>query len=207
MSEADGANAAAALAGKQSILNALIASNQAIASGGTNDANAQTLSLLQALPALNAAGQGEASPTAGITGQGPPATTQGVPGVVKAATQFLGVPYAYGGNNPKTGLDCSSFVQHAYAEVGVALPRTTTQQIAVGTKVNLPDLQPGDVVFTEPGKGPSGGPGHEGLYIGKGMIQESPHTGTVNQKISLKTFLGGGFVGARRYSPSGPQKA
>jgi hypothetical protein len=36
------------------------------------------------------------------------------------------------------------------------------------------------------------------LYIGNGMIQESPHTGDVNKVIPLTSFLGGGFVAARR---------
>jgi hypothetical protein len=34
-------------------------------------------------------------------------------------------------------------------------------------------------------------------------VQESPHTGTVNSVISLQSFLGGGFVAARRYLGNG----
>lgn len=196
---------------KLSILNALMASNASLANGGAAS-SAQTLQLLQALPALKAAESsipGSAGAPGGV--QPLPAGSSGGgalgQNIVGAAKAYLGVPYVYGGNNPKTGLDCSSFVQHALADSGIQVGRTTTDQIKQGQPVGLHQLQPGDVVFTEPGKGPGGGPGHEGLYIGKGTIQESPHTGTVNSKIPLTQFLGGGLVGIRRYAPSGPQKA
>ncbi|HZT91251.1 MAG TPA: transglycosylase SLT domain-containing protein [Gaiellaceae bacterium] len=118
-------------------------------------------------------------------------------GVVQAARAFLGVPYKYGGNDPATGLDCSSFVQHAFAKVGVNLPRTTFEQFRLGTPVPLHQIRPGDVVFTRP---TAAGPDHEGLYVGNGIVQQSPHTGTVNSYIPLKAFLGDGLVGVRRYT-------
>lgn len=117
--------------------------------------------------------------------------------VVGAARSFLGVPYKWGGNSPSTGLDCSAFLQQTMAKVGVKIPRTTYDQFKTGKPVDLTSLQPGDAVFTEPGKD---GPNHVGLYIGNGQVQESPHTGDVNKVIPLKDFLGGGFVGARRYA-------
>jgi cell wall-associated NlpC family hydrolase len=51
-------------------------------------------------------------------------------------------------------------------------------QVKVGDAVTLKELEPGDLVFTEPGKN---GPNHVGLYIGNGMLQESPHTGDVTR--------------------------
>lgn len=117
-------------------------------------------------------------------------------GIVGAARTMLGVPYVWGGNDPRKALDCSSFVQQAYAKVGVSIPRTTYAQFAAGTPVNLKNIQAGDAVYVEPQKQ---GPGHVGLYIGNGMIQESPHKGTVNQIIPLSAFLNDGFVGVRRF--------
>lgn len=142
----------------------------------------------------------------GAPGQGDPFdTSPGLVGpglgdrssaIVKTAASMLGTPYVWGGNSPGKALDCSSFVQQTYAKLGISLPRTTYAQVKAGTAVSLNELQPGDAVFTEPGKN---GPNHVGLYIGNGMVQESPHTGDVNKIIALKDFLSGGFVAARRY--------
>lgn len=117
--------------------------------------------------------------------------------IVAAAHQYLGVPYVWGGTDPNHGLDCSGFLQLAYKDVGVNIPRTTYDQFKVGQKVGLNQLRPGDAVFIEPGRD---GPNHVGMYIGHGMVQQSPHTGTRNSIMPLKDFVAGGFVGARRYA-------
>jgi cell wall-associated NlpC family hydrolase len=124
-------------------------------------------------------------------------------GIVQAAKGYLGVPYKWGGTSRQSGLDCSGFIQNVFRDAGIKLPRTTYEQVNVGQHVSLKNLQPGDVVFTEPGHA---GPNHVGLYVGHGMIQESPHTGTVNSYIPLKNYLGGGFVAARRYTSMLPPK-
>ena len=124
--------------------------------------------------------------------------------LLSAASQYLGVKYVFGGNDPNIGIDCSRFVQLVYQDVGINLPRTTYAQFKQGTPVDLSNLQVGDVIFTEPSPI---GPGHEGLYVGNNQVQESPHSGIdpttgrpeVNKIIPLSTFLSGGFVGARRY--------
>ena len=121
---------------------------------------------------------------------------QGANGVLAAAKGMLGTPYVWGGTTPGQGLDCSGFLQQAYAKAGVRIPRTTYDQVRAGQSVGLNSLAPGDAVFTEPGKS---GPNHVGMYIGNGMVQESPHTGDQNKVIPLKSFLSGGFVAARRY--------
>lgn len=120
--------------------------------------------------------------------------------IVSVAHQYLGIPYVYGGDNPSSGLDCSGFLQNVYRQMGINLPRTTFQQFRQGKAVGLRNLKPGDAVFTVPSKA---GPDHVGMYIGHGMVQESPHTGTKNSVIPLKSFLGDGFVGARRYGNFG----
>ena len=124
-------------------------------------------------------------------------------GIVQAAKGYLGVPYKWGGTSRQSGLDCSGFIQNVFRDAGIKLPRTTYEQVNVGQHVSLKNLAPGDVVFTEPGHA---GPNHVGLYVGHGMIQESPHTGTVNSYIPLKNYLGGGFVAARRYTSMLPPK-
>lgn len=96
--------------------------------------------------------------------------------VVAQAAQYIGVPYQWGGTNPATGLDCSGLTQLVYADLGVSLPRTSQEQVNVGTPVaSLADAQPGDLLFFEP---TYDGPGHVGIYVGNGMMIDAPHTGT-----------------------------
>jgi len=117
--------------------------------------------------------------------------------ITQAAKGYLGVPYKWGGTSRASGLDCSGFLQNAMRDAGIKIGRTTYEQVKEGVPVRLNQLKPGDAVFTEPGHA---GPNHVGLYVGHGMVQESPHTGTVNSYIPLKNYLGGGFVAARRYT-------
>lgn len=131
-------------------------------------------------------------PTTGMAGgTEPPAH-----GIVAAAHSMLGVPYVWGGTDPKKALDCSGFVQAAYAKIGVQIPRTTYAQYAAGQPVNLKDARPGDLVFVEPQKA---GPGHVGMLVAPGFVQESPHSGTTNTIVPLASFLADGFVGVRRF--------
>jgi cell wall-associated NlpC family hydrolase len=125
--------------------------------------------------------------------------THGASAVTQIAKGMLGTPYVWGGNQPGKALDCSGFVCQVFKQVGVSLPRTTQQMVKAGKGVSLQQLQPGDLVFTEPGK--NGLPGHVGIYVGNGQIQESPHSGDVNKYIPLQSFLSGGFVAARRVLP------
>lgn len=116
--------------------------------------------------------------------------------VVQLAKKYLGTPYKFGGNDPNIGIDCSRFVQLVYQQVGINLPRTTFEQFGYGKSVSISDLQPGDVIFT---RATPQGPDHEGLYLGNNQVQQSPHTGEVNNIVSLPVFLGDGLVGVRRF--------
>lgn len=121
--------------------------------------------------------------------------------IVQIAHQYLGVPYVWGGTTAK-GLDCSGFLQLVYRNFGINIPRTTYEQVKAGQAVNLKGIKPGDAVFVEPTKA---GPGHVGMYIGNGMVQQSPHTGAVNSVIPLSAFIAGGVVGIRRYANNAGQ--
>lgn len=119
--------------------------------------------------------------------------------IVSLAEKYLNIPYVYGGNNPSTGIDCSSFIQNLYKTLGVNLPRTTYEQVNVGKKVSMQELQPGDAVFFNTTSS-SNGPSHVGLYIGDGkMIHASSAAGkviTTDFNSYAKKFS---VVGIRRY--------
>ncbi len=109
---------------------------------------------------LAAAGTGAA---AGATGEQ----------VVALATKHLGTPYVWGGESPG-GFDCSGLVQWSYRQVGIDLPRVSTDQARAGRAVSAAEARPGDLVFFERGK-----VDHIGLYAGGGQWVVAPKTGDV----------------------------
>ena len=101
---------------------------------------------------------------------------------INAAKSVLGTPYSWGGGTPSgptkgigrgantTGFDCSSLVQMAWAKAGVKLPRTTYDQIKVGSAVSsIKAARPGDLLFPHAG--------HVQMYLGGGKVIEAPQTG------------------------------
>jgi cell wall-associated NlpC family hydrolase len=114
---------------------------------------------------------------------------------VSIAEQYLGVPYRWGGSTP-AGFDCSGLTMYVYAQLGIQLPHYAATQWSQGPPVDPYSLEPGDLVFFEPGLD---GPGHVAIYIGGGEIIEAPHTGDVVKLASLsETAATLGFVGAVR---------
>lgn len=98
-------------------------------------------------------------------------------GILQAATRYLDIPYLYGGTDPRRGLDCSGFVQRVFADMGVALPRVTYDQVRVGQAINdRNQLRPGDLIFFIGDRGNRVN-GHVGIYTGDGMMVDAPYTG------------------------------
>ena len=150
-----------------------------------------------------AADNGRGVPAAGATrlphGFTLPAGTP--PAVVTAisfAVHQLGKPYIWGGTGP-VDYDCSGLVMMAYRAAGISLPRTTFQQVTVGTPVySLSQLQPGDLLFAPGSDGTSANPGHVGMYIGQGLVLEAPQTGEPVQVNSLARYWSQHTVAIRR---------
>jgi len=138
------------------------------------------------LPATTNASWASAASAAGLTGStsatsasAPTGATGTGAEVVGAATKYLGVPYKWGGTDPATGLDCSGFTQRVFADLGVDIPRTASQQATAGRPVaSLAEAQPGDLVFFDNSSSRSG-IDHVGLYIGGGKMIAAPQEGDV----------------------------
>jgi hypothetical protein len=142
-----------------------------------------------AAPASSAAWSTAAS-VAGLTGTGsagsssPGSLSSSGSAVVQAASKYLGVPYAWGGTDPSTGLDCSGLVQQVYSDLGISLPRTSSQQATSGRPVaSLDEAQPGDLVFFDYS---SARPGvdHVGIYIGNDQMIAAPQEG---EKVQVQS--------------------
>ena len=106
--------------------------------------------------------------------------------VITEAYKYLGIPYLWGGEDPKTGMDCSGFTMYVYKQLGYSITRTTYTQVTQGVEipVSLDKLQAGDLIFF----GDKVAPHHVGLYIGNNMYIHAPHTGDVI-KISKGAVL------------------
>jgi peptidoglycan DL-endopeptidase CwlO len=99
--------------------------------------------------------------------------------VVAEATKHLGIPYLWGGTDPAKGLDCSGLVQVVYKNLGIDLPRTSSQQATSGTAVaSLADARPGDLVFFDYSSSRAG-IDHVGIYVGDGKMIAAPQAGEV----------------------------
>jgi cell wall-associated NlpC family hydrolase len=126
--------------------------------------------------------------------------------VLPTAERYLGVPYRWGGTSPRTGFDCSGFVQYVFAKHGTRLPRTSREMASSGQRVRpkWSALEPGDLVlFAEPDERIS----HVAIYAGNRRIIHASSSGRRVRYDALDTKRGRWFtrriVAARRVSPHG----
>ena len=105
-------------------------------------------------------------------------------------------PYVFGGNNPRFGLDCSSFTMYVYRKLGINLPRTARAQFNVGVPVDIKNLKVGDLVFF---RTYARYPSHVGIYIGNGKFIHfsSMYHGLAISSLSDRYFKRR-FIGAKR---------
>jgi cell wall-associated NlpC family hydrolase len=121
----------------------------------------------------------------------PPPVLPGAATAIQVAKKYLGTPYQWGGDTPKTGFDCSGLVQYSFGQAGISLPRVADEQAASTWHVSYANAQAGDLVFFD-----SPDVGHVGIYLGGGMMLDAPHTGAVVriEPIWWSTFVGFGRV-------------
>ena len=116
--------------------------------------------------------------------------------LLKEADEWLGTPYAWGGNDRK-GVDCSGFVTQVYLRsLEISLPRTSERQMQYCVPIEKKDLIPGDLVFFTVRGGDR--VGHVGIYIGNGeMVHASSSKGVVVTPLSNPYFVANYYSSGR----------
>lgn len=105
--------------------------------------------------------------------------TKNAQGVINDARSYLGVPYVWGGaggargGNPRSGMDCSSFVSQVYKDFGIDIPAYTVAMESYFHEVSTP--QTGDVGFY----GAHGNSYHICLFLDANTIIFEPQPGEV----------------------------
>ncbi len=104
--------------------------------------------------------------------------------ICEYALQFVGNPYRWGGTSLTKGADCSGFTLAVYKNYGVSLPHSSGAQANCGERIDVSEVQPGDLVFY-------GGKRihHVAMYIGNGQVvhAQSSNTGIVISSMYYNT--------------------
>jgi len=119
--------------------------------------------------------------------------------LTRRAVRFIGSPYVFGGTTA-SGFDCSGYVQHVFAMLGVHLPRTADAQYEVGRAVKIAHVEPGDLVFFQTY---TAGPSHVGIYLGKGTFVHSSSSRGVTVSRLNESYWSARYVGAKRVLSGG----
>lgn len=122
--------------------------------------------------------------------------------VLAAAAGFIGkVPYRLGGEDPRTGLDCSGLTRLAYRRAHQRdLPHHAEDQYRLGQPVEKNRLQAGDLVFF----GHGGVVTHVGIATGTGrFIHSASREGGVALTSLSDPYYAVLYLGARRLQCAG----
>jgi cell wall-associated NlpC family hydrolase len=114
--------------------------------------------------------------------------------LTRNAMRFIGTPYSFGGTGPYA-FDCSGYVQHVFAMLGLHLPRTADSQFYAGHGI-AGRMLVGDLVFFQTY---APGPSHVGIYVGNGkFIHASSSHGVTVSRLS-DSYWAARYLGAKRY--------
>lgn len=101
--------------------------------------------------------------------------------MIAALTQ-VGVAYRRNSSRPGVSFDCSGLTTFAWASAGVALPRSSSQQIRFGARRDASTAQAGDLVYY---------PGHVMIWLGVGraVVHSSDPRRGVEVRLSKRSSL------------------
>ena len=119
------------------------------------------------------------------------------------ARSQTGTHYAYGGESPREGYDCSGFTSWVFRHHGARLPRSSMDQFRLGNRDKHKRvwqrrrLRKGDLVFF---KTSSRRVGHVGIYVGRGkFVSSTSSSGVRVDSVYDRYYWGKRWVGAVRH--------
>lgn len=115
--------------------------------------------------------------------------------IISTAKQYIGVRYRSGGTSPN-GFDCAGYTQFIYKQHNISVPRDTSSQATVGTKLSKSELQIGDLIIFK--NTYRSGPSHTGIYIGNGQFIHASTSRGVRIDHMDDNYWGGRFHSGRR---------
>ena len=124
-----------------------------------------------------------------------------VDSVLLCAQKFIGTPYKYGSASAET-FDCSGFVCHAFGSCGVELPHGSGSQAMLSEKIDLKNVQPGDLMFFKGSSIRNSRIGHVALVmeVNDGVIKiiHATHRGVVVDVYNESEYYKKRFIKAGR---------
>ncbi|MFB5190790.1 C40 family peptidase [Alicyclobacillus fastidiosus] len=147
-----------------------------------------------------------ASTVGGSVSSGSSSTSGERQNILTYAKSLIGTPYAWGGDTPSVGFDCSGFVEYVYGHFGVTLPRESHDQATIGKPVSESALQPGDLLFFKDTDSSAAlyanHVTHVGIYMGNGAMIESSSSNNnegvvVVQNVFSNPYYYAHYYGAR----------
>ncbi len=116
--------------------------------------------------------------------------------LVEVAKRYLGAPYKFGGESPRTGIDCSAYVNKVFNHFDIKLPRTARDIFKKGEWVSKNELEVGDLVFF---RTYAQYPSHVGIYIGNSKFI---HASSAQKKVTISSlnrrYYRKRYIGAKR---------
>jgi cell wall-associated NlpC family hydrolase len=113
--------------------------------------------------------------------------------LTRSAMRFLGTPYVFGGTRT-TGFDCSGYVQHVFAMIGIRLPRTADAQYDSARTI-AGEKRAGDLVFFQTY---TAGVSHVGIYLGDDKFVSASSSHGVTVSSLHDSYWASRYLGAKR---------
>lgn len=121
----------------------------------------------------------------------------------KMVKKLQGSPYVWAEEGPNN-FDCSGYTYYMYGSMGIDIPRVARNQAKKGKRVQVKDLQYGDLIFFATSKNSSKKITHVGLYLGDGWFT---HASTVKHEVIYSNLFTSPYYKkrlrvCRRYLPT-----
>jgi len=104
--------------------------------------------------------------------------------IKKLLTKHLNKPYVWAEEGPDA-FDCSGLTYNIYGEMGIKIPRITTEQAKMGKRISFNDLYYGDLIFFGTTNKNSHRINHVGMYLRDGWFA---HASSANRKVIITNF-------------------